>query len=277
MPPAAAAATGGGDIGSAVDAIAISALKTMETSKMPYFWIVLHADISAKDKAQCDARSRRSRYNTGAKYREDGTQRGVELVMRNLKELYRFDPSILFARIDGETFERYAVQRLQRQIRIPSLWLLNVLTSEYKEYTGVRTTSHLADYVNSVTGHTARPKNTPKGYETLTTSNFDAVAYNPLSSTLVIFSKQLCSRCDRALFELQKAAAEIAEDDGSIVLAHIDVTSSPEFASKYGVIAYPSARYFPRGESKRVFYYDHALDFETIGAFIAARRYDAGT
>lgn len=99
----------------------------------------------------------------------------------------------------------------------------------------------------------------------LTVENFDNIL-TKAEHALVVFYAPWCGHCKRIKPEFEKAATKIKSEKIDGILGAVDATKERDLASRFGVKAYPTLKYFNKGEFK----YDagHARQEQDIVSFI---------
>ena len=238
---------------------------------MPYFWIVILAEATEEEKARF-ARIHRGRQGL-AEAEEGSSPLTVEKTLGTTRRAFAADPSLLFAKVDGASFEKYLAQRGNGgllYIRRPSFWVLDVMKSEYIEYDGIRTAKHLIDFINTMTGHNMGPAEDAgekRSLQILDPATLEAIVMHPGTMALVSFIKPHCAACETVVEVMERVSKKFSNHT-SVVIGAVDTNWNVEVATKYQVHYYPSIRFFGPNNKSAVFAYDFEFTYDAMVLFM---------
>ncbi|CAJ1052604.1 protein disulfide-isomerase A2 [Xyrichtys novacula] len=136
------------------------------------------------------------------------------------------------------------------------------------------TVKSLEELCQGVLDETAKPyyrsEDVPEDWDkgpvkVLVGKNFDSVAMDPTKNVFVEFYAPWCGHC-KQLTPIWDQLGEKYADKEDIIIAKMDATANE--VESVNVKSFPTLKYFPAGEDKKVIDYTGARDLETMSKFL---------
>ncbi|XP_046898161.1 protein disulfide-isomerase A2 [Hypomesus transpacificus] len=156
----------------------------------------------------------------------------------------------------------------------PTVRIINTDTVKKYALGGAITTQSLTEFCQGVLDGTIKPhllsQELPEGWDqgpvsTLVAKNFEAVAFDPNKNVFVEFYAPWCGHCKELAPVWEKLGEMYAERD-DIIIAKMDNTANE--LESLSVSGYPTLRYYPAGEERKVVEYSGSRDLETLSKFL---------
>jgi len=152
---------------------------------------------------------------------------------------------VVIARVDAD--EHKALGNKFDVHGYPTLKWFPKGSTKPEDYDGPRDLTDLATFVSAKSGEKSKIKTPVTAVVDLNPSNFDRIVLDTSKDVLVEFYAPWCGHCKHLAPEYEVVANAFVNEP-SIVVAKIDADKHSEIGSKYGVGAFPTLIWFPKGD-----------------------------
>nr|KAF6490558.1 protein disulfide isomerase family A member 2 [Molossus molossus] len=188
-----------------------------------------------------------------------------------------FRGQVLFVVVDVGADNNHVLQYFGLKAEeAPTLRFINMETT--KKYMpadqGLVTAASVTAFCHSVLNGKVKPyllsQEVPPDWDqrpvkTLVGKNFEQVAFDETKNVFIKFYAPWCTHC-KEMAPTWEALAEKYRDHEDIVIAELDATANELEA--FAVQGFPTLKYFPAGQGRKVIEYKSARDLETFSKFL---------
>lgn len=188
-----------------------------------------------------------------------------------------FRGQVLFVVVDVGANNNHVLQYFGLKAEeAPTLRFINMeTTKKYKPAdSGPITAASVTAFCDSVLSGKVKPyllsQEVPPDWDqhpvkTLVGKNFEQVAFDETKNVFVKFYAPWCTHC-KEMAPTWEALAEKYRDHEDIIIAELDATANELEA--FPVHGFPTLKYFPAGQGRKVIEYKSARDLETFSKFL---------
>ncbi|XP_005870414.1 PREDICTED: protein disulfide-isomerase A2 isoform X1 [Myotis brandtii] len=184
---------------------------------------------------------------------------------------------VLFVVVDVSANNNHVLQYFGlRAEEAPTLRFINMeTTKKYKPADrGPVTAAWVTTFCHSVLSGKVKPyllsQEVPPDWDqhpvkTLVGKNFEQVAFDETKNVFIKFYAPWCTHC-KEMAPTWEALAEKYRDHEDIIIAELDATANE--LEGFPVHGFPTLKYFPAGQGRKVIEYKSARDLETFSKFL---------
>ncbi|XP_036158904.1 protein disulfide-isomerase A2 isoform X2 [Myotis myotis] len=188
-----------------------------------------------------------------------------------------FRGQVLFVAVDVSANNNHVLQYFGlRAEEAPTLRFINMeTTKKYKPADrGPVTAAWVTTFCHSVLSGKVKPyllsQEVPPDWDqhpvkTLVGKNFEQVAFDETKNVFIKFYAPWCTHC-KEMAPTWEALAEKYRDHEDIIIAELDATANE--LEGFAVQGFPTLKYFPAGQGRKVIEYKSARDLETFSKFL---------
>ncbi|XP_005870415.1 PREDICTED: protein disulfide-isomerase A2 isoform X2 [Myotis brandtii] len=188
-----------------------------------------------------------------------------------------FRGQVLFVVVDVSANNNHVLQYFGlRAEEAPTLRFINMeTTKKYKPADrGPVTAAWVTTFCHSVLSGKVKPyllsQEVPPDWDqhpvkTLVGKNFEQVAFDETKNVFIKFYAPWCTHC-KEMAPTWEALAEKYRDHEDIIIAELDATANE--LEGFPVHGFPTLKYFPAGQGRKVIEYKSARDLETFSKFL---------